>query len=233
MSESGTYTSKSGVEIQAVFNNTKFGDLHMIKYATQRDTANVHVMGAVDAVSVARGKRATTGACVFAIFEKDRLLEALGDKKVFLTNHEIINYGSVVGTKEKPVDINGTFENTLGNSGTLRQTTAQSNLQGKSVFDASNYGEWRSAMLIDQIPPFDITLVGISEASGHASRMIIHGVQFNSDQGGSSVDDLLLERQVTFIARRITPWTEFKVLAGGSEASNGISTPSVNSNSVR
>ena len=50
--------------------------------------------------------------------------------------------------------------------------------------------------------------------------MVIHGVQFNSDQGGSSVDDLLLERQVTFIAKRISPWTSLATLANGS--SSGI-----------
>lgn len=60
------------------------GDLHMIKYATQRDVANVHVMGRVDAVSAAKGKRATTGACVFAVFEKDRLIEAMSTNRAFL-----------------------------------------------------------------------------------------------------------------------------------------------------
>ena len=52
--DQGYYISKSGTEIQAVFNGVKFGDLHMIKYAVQRDVANVHVMGTVDAVSVAK-----------------------------------------------------------------------------------------------------------------------------------------------------------------------------------
>lgn len=204
----GTYISKSGVEIQAVFNNKKFGDLHMIKYATQRDVANVHVMGVVDAVSVAKGKRSTTGACVFAVFEKDRLLEAVQDRSVFLTNHELINYGGTYDSK---------LNSAIQSGGTRRDNVAYSG----SVFDKSNFGSSRAPMLIDQIPPFDITLVGVSEASGQASRMIIHGVQFNSDQGGTSVDDLLLERQVTFLARRISPWTNLDDLAQGSSA--GIS----------
>ena len=73
--------------------------------------------------------------------------------------------------------------------------------------------------MIDQVPPFDIILVGISEASGHGSRMIIHGVQFNSDQGGTSIDDMNLERQTSFLARRVTPWEELKELAKGISAS--------------
>ena len=217
--DQGYYISKSGTEIQAVFNGVKFGDLHMIKYAVQRDVANVHVMGTVDAVSVAKGKRSTTGACVFAAFEKDRLLEAVQDKKVFLTSHELVNYGNA----ENKGGVNNTL-NTKANvaiqsGGTLRPSTAFEDSADTSVF-IKNFGDNTAPTLIDQIPPFDIVLVGISEASGHASRMVIHGVQFNSDQGGSSVDDLLLERQVTFIAKRISPWTSLATLANGS--SSGI-----------
>ena len=215
--DQGYYISKSGTEIQAVFNGVKFGDLHMIKYAVQRDVANVHVMGTVDAVSVAKGKRSTTGACVFAVFEKDRLLEAVQDKKVFLTSHELVNYGNT----ENKGGVNNTL-NTKANvaiqsGGTIRPSTAFDGSTDTSVF--KSFGDNAAPTLIDQIPPFDIVLVGISEASGHASRMVIHGVQFNSDQGGSSVDDLLLERQVTFIAKRISPWTSLATLANGSSSS--------------
>lgn len=206
--DQGSYISKSGTEIQAVFNGVKFGDLHMIKYAVQRDVANVHIMGRVDAVSVAKGKRSTTGACVFAVFEKDRLLEAVQDRRVFLTNHELINYGGNLDSKQNLAAQAG---------GTLRDGTAFDGTSETSVF--SSFGQLKAPALLDQIPPFDIVLVGISEASGHASRMVIHGVQFNSDQGGTSVDDLLLERQVTFIASRITPWTSLSILASGSSAS--------------
>ena len=225
--DSGTYTSKAGVEIQAVFGDTRFGDLHMIKYATQRDTANVHVMGHVDPVSVAKGKRATTGACVFAVFEKDRLLEAMKGKNVFLTNHEIANYGLLsdqVGGAAANLDARraaARVGGTLRTDGPIASTTTDN--FGYSVFAKENFGREVAPLLIDQIPPFDITLVGVSESSGHASRMVIHGVQFNSDQGGSSVDDLLLERQVTFLARRVSPWTELSALTGGTKSA--VSTP--------
>lgn len=212
----GYYTSKAGVEIQAVFNNTKFGDLHMIKYATQRDVANVHVMGRVDAVSVAKGKRATTGACVFAVFEKDRLVEAMSDSKVFLTEHELVNYGGGTAIKQA----SNAQREAARKSGTIRSGALGLTVTGSSVFSPSSFGEMVAPQLLDQVPPFDITLVGISEASGNVSRMIIHGVQFSSDQGGSSVDDLLLERQVTFLARRISPWIDVSELSQGSGASN-------------
>lgn len=205
-----TYISKAGTEIHAVFNGVKFGDLYMINYAVQRDVANVHVMGQVDPVSVAKGKRATTGACVFAVFEKDRLIEAMGNKKVFLTNHELINYGGA----GKGIELSEDSRNAAANGGTLRDTTAFNGSSTSSIF--SSFGQQVAPKLLDQIPPFDIVLVGVSEASGQASRMVIHGVQFNSDQGGSSIDDLLLERKVTFIASRITPWTSLNDLGSAT-----------------
>lgn len=36
---------------------------------------------------------------------------------------------------------------------------------GYSVFAKSNFGQEVAPMLIDQIPPFDITLVGVSESN--------------------------------------------------------------------
>ena len=212
------YTSLSGVEIQAVFDTVKFGDLHMIKFATQRDVSNIHVMGRVDAVGTAKGKRQTSGACVFSIFQKDRLMEAVnrsGNNSVFLTNHELENYGR--GTKTGKGDkaefkVNPGRLNNVSTFGenrsfsTFDPDAARSRLNTESIFDFNTFGGESTCLLADQIPQFDITLVGISETTGRMRRMVFHGVQFSSDQGGTSIDDLVLERQMSFLARRITPW---------------------------
>ena len=176
-------------------------------------------MGSVDPVSVAKGKRATTGACVFAVFDKDRLLDSMKKSTVFLTNHELVNYGGASnGTGATASDGTTSGNGTVRVDGSL--ASGQTGIAGtKSVFTSTDFGKSVAPMLIDQIPPFDITLVGVSESTGNASRMVIHGVQFNSDQGGSSVDELILQRQVTFLASRVTPWQSLEDLAQGSQAS--------------
>lgn len=222
------YTSKAGTEIHAVFDTVKFGDMHMVKYATQRDVANIHVMGRVDAVGTAKGKRQTTGACVFTVFQKDRLLEAIRGKdenKIFLTKHELLNYG------DGNLSLNNAdSRGKLLQFGTRRFNTSNPDLQANgtlttvnsaSIFDINTYGSVSTVALADQIPPFDITLVGISEVDvASAQKMVIHGVQFTSDQGGTSIDDLVLERQLTFIARRISPWSSYNVSTSGKMAAN-------------
>ena len=210
------YISKSGTEINAVINGKKFGNLQMVKFGIQRDMVNNYVMGVVDAVSVSKGKRGVTGACIFLIFERDTLLEAVNDKQVFLTNHELINYGNDKDTNGINNRLDTKLNPALQAGGSIRDTKAFDPSTAQSVF--SSFGRASTPKLIDQIPPFDIILVGISEASGHGSRMIIHGVQFNSDQGGTSIDDMNLERQTSFLARRVTPWEELKELANGMSA---------------
>lgn len=219
------YTSKSGTEIHAVFDTVKFGDLHMVKYAVQRDVANVHVMGRVDPVSLARGKRQTTGACVFTIFQKDRLLEAInkGAKDIFLTNHELVNYGNPKQDVKygKLLTPGSRRYNTINPDAASALTPLTTEGNTPSIFDINTYGGQTKAALADQVPPFDITLVGISEVDpSSTNRMIIHGVQFTSDQGGTSIDDLVLERQLTFLARRISPWTPLADLAVQSTTNN-------------
>ena len=217
------YTSKAGTEIHAVFDTVKFGDLHMVKYATQRDVANIHVMGRVDAVGTAKGKRQTNGACVFTIFQKDRLIEAVrGTKEIFLSNHELLNYGSgaTIAGDGKLLEFSSRRNNTI-NPDAATGTGALTVLTSTSIFDINTYGKASTAVLADQIPPFDITLVGISEVDPlAANRMVIHGVQFTSDQGGTSIDDLVLERQLTFIARRISPWKPLSEVTNKGETSS-------------
>ena len=61
-------------------------------------------------------------------------------------------------------------------------------------------------MLHDQILPFDITLVAANEY-GSVSKMIIHGVELMTAAGGMSIDDLVIEKQISFLAKRITDWS--------------------------
>ena len=216
MAHEEKYISKSGTEISAVINGKKFGSLQMVKFGIQRDMVNNYVMGVVDAVSVSKGKRGVSGACIFLIFERDLLLDAVQDRKVFLTHHERLNYGNDKDTNGINNRLDTKLNPALQAGGSIRDTSAFNGSTAQSVF--SSFGYTTSPKLIDQVPPFDIILVGISESSGHGSRMIIHGVQFNSDQGGTSIDDMNLERQTSFLARRVTPWEELKELANGMSA---------------
>lgn|GEM_PF-6532678 len=59
----------------------------------------------------------------------------------------------------------------------------------------------------DQIPPFNITLSATNEM-GNASYMRVLGVEILNEGSGVSVDDMVLESQMTFVCRKIVNWKQ-------------------------
>jgi hypothetical protein len=70
-----------------------------------------------------------------------------------------------------------------------------------SDYDAHNP---TTSALIDQIPPFDITISFANEL-GQVSRMGIYGVEFVNEGQTMSIEDLLLENVVQYVARDYDP----------------------------
>jgi hypothetical protein len=64
-----------------------------------------------------------------------------------------------------------------------------------------------SSALIDQLPPFDITISFANEL-GQTSRMAILGVEFVSEGQTMSIQDLFLENTTQWVARDIDPMTK-------------------------
>lgn len=63
----------------------------------------------------------------------------------------------------------------------------------------------RRAVYSDQILPFDITLVAANEY-GQLATMALYGVEILNEGSGLSIDDIVNESQMTFVARSLTHW---------------------------
>lgn len=63
----------------------------------------------------------------------------------------------------------------------------------------------RAAMHADQVYPFDVTLAAQNEY-GRASACAVIGCEVINEGGGLSVDDIINEQQMTYIAIVKTPW---------------------------
>ena len=197
MADVQTFASFSGSDIHAVFGDFVFGEIQMISYKQDREKAPVYTMGSADLRTIARGKRLITGACVFVMFDKDGLLGVMNQRDASMRPHinksEVVMAGrSTVGSSQinKAIQQGGSLGAPSGNTG--------------AGFTAFN--EQVEAFHLDQLLPFDITVVGANEY-GKISRMIIKGVELMTEAGGMSIDDMVLEKQVAFIARRIEQWT--------------------------
>ena len=190
-----TYTSFGGTDIVATFNNKVFGELQMVSYKIQREKAPVYTMGSVDPRSIARGKRMISGVCVFIIFDRDSLLASMTEDsdKVYIGLDEIATYNSDVTAADAKAAISS--------GGSLRT------ISGNTVTSAASLKRKVAPVLGDQVLPFDITLYGVSEY-GRAISMSITGVELMTEAGGVSIDDISLEKQIGFIARRVSPWKD-------------------------
>ena len=62
-------------------------------------------------------------------------------------------------------------------------------------------------MYADMLPPFDITMTFANEY-GQAAFQKIYDVDILNEGSGISVDTTVMERQMTYIARRISPLIE-------------------------
>lgn len=61
-----------------------------------------------------------------------------------------------------------------------------------------------NAVLIDQIPPFDITVLFANE-TGSMSKLVIYGVELVQEGQTMSVEDLVTESVVNYVARHFEP----------------------------
>ena len=227
------FQSLSGSEIHAVFGNLKFADIQMIKYASSRQKAPVYTMGSADLRAIARGPRSINGALIFSHLSKQNLVEKMSEAgyKVFLSNDETANYNSAYkkqGAAGTAGDANTLKRQALRASGTIANYGAVSKnglsadagtfdpfAVGEDIYNLSNFGQVQSAFLADQLPPFDITLVGIPETAAQGlldktykpQSLVLRGVEFVSEASGTSIEDLVIEKQMSFLARSLQDWS--------------------------
>ena len=233
------FQSLSGSEIHAVFGNIKFADIQMIKYASSRQKAPVYTMGSADLRAIARGPRSINGALIFSHLSKQNLVQKMGEAgyKVFLSNDETANYNGAYNKKDGAAGVDGDANTlkrqalkrqalkasgTIANYGAVSPTGLSSDAAvqfdpfavGSDIYSMANFGSIQSAFLADQLPPFDITLVGIPEtaAAGLADgsykpqSLVLRGVEFVSEASGTSIEDLVIEKQMSFLARSLQDW---------------------------
>jgi hypothetical protein len=198
-----TYNSLSGVDIKAVFHNKAVVPLQAISYAVQREKAPVYTMGYPDPRAFSRGKRGIAGTLIFAVFDTHALVginQGIFKDAEFYADREEIRPS--VDTKASG------FSSGFATVETVDSPISEAGQEGDTMFvgdDQRLVQPWYS----DQIPPFDITLTGANEL-GTVMSMKIIGVEILNEGYGISIDDLMSEMQMTYVARAIIPWTRWQ-----------------------
>lgn len=227
-----TFSSLGGADIHAVFGNYKFGSIQMIRYASSREKAQIYTLGSPSARATARGKRSVSGAFVFTLIDRDGLVKAMSKaggtgSQVFLSHDEIANFAnssnSTIPKGDEKAQAALRAGGTLGTTGIVGGG-GYSPFTNESIFAPENFGKPQDAYISDQLLPFDITIVGLPEyGSNFAKRLVIHGVEILTEASGTSIDDLVIEKQHSFIARSISDWVSLADISGatGTGGNNG------------
>lgn len=180
-----TYTTFSGSDIVATFNGTVVGTLAGLTWSVTREKAPVFTMGSPNPRSFSRGKRGIAGSLIFMTFDRPALYN--------LISANAANDSFKIWTRSW---------NVIPNMG--------SNAAGGIVAalpDASSTAFGITSALpyyADQVPPFDITIT-FSNEYGQAAVKSIYGVELLNEGSGASMDDLVMEETMTFVAREIGP----------------------------
>ncbi len=66
---------------------------------------------------------------------------------------------------------------------------------------------------VDQILPFDVTIVAANEY-GQSAQMRLYGCEILNEGSGFSIDDIVIENQMTYVCRTILPWRSFDLQSG-------------------
>ena len=232
---SRTYTSYSGVDIRIVINGEYVGSMQALSYAIQREKAPIYVMGSVDPISYSRGKRGIAGTMISLMMDIHLLYHAaFKDEKALLDSDELM-VGTASGDTPGPanninynnVENEGAAGDALisaflvpGSQFTDRDSEGRlpegvrlqsnSNVGGRTdaqfvESDLSKNYIVRKATYVDQILPFDVVIVAANEY-GNRAQMRLFGCEILNEGSGFSIDDMVVENQMTYVCRTILPW---------------------------
>jgi hypothetical protein len=194
-----SYNSFSGVDIRATFGDSIVGTLQGISWSVTREKAPIYTMGSADPRAFARGKRGIAGSLVFIQFDQHALL------------YEVKKLSKLFWADKDDLRPDQSNESLIAGQGSDRTIGTIAANQESTRDDQEITEAWFS----DQLHPFDITLQGANEYGAEAV-MKIYGVEILNEGSGASIDDIVLEQQMTYVCRSISPWRGVNSDAGKS-----------------
>lgn len=223
-----TYTSFSGADLVVSFGPKTIGELQQISWGIKREKAPIFTLGSPDPRSFSRGKRGIGGSLVFAQFNRDALIKELVDTPetwrqiapiaMFTAKGNIANRGmEFFEDALRMASWNETSSSGQAYFGFQGRDAINPPVTEDGASDGSNtqirvphgFGviKANNIMYADMIPPFDVTLTFANEY-GQAAFQKIYDLDILDESSGVSVDSIVMERQMSYVARRISPLME-------------------------
>jgi len=201
----------SGADLHVYVGTEKIGNLVSLTVSVTREVLPLYTFGDPSPRTFVRGKRGIAGTMTFTQFDSHALLSTFRFQKESRYEYDIIEDiwsglwdASVPGQEEYSYS-----------SGWIQRVKQLKQLyeQGRNnnamyitnrIAETYEYVARREIRYVDQLPPFDMTLIFINEAGAFAYLSLL-GVQFVNEGFGYTLDDLASEIGVTYVATGIRP----------------------------
>ena len=205
-----TMTSFSGADLVVSFGPRVIGELQQISWAVQREKAPIYTLGNADPRSFSRGKRGIAGSLVFAVFDRDALIEEMtsvwddiAPKAMFTAAGNLANRNT--DAFENALTLTSWDKTTTAKSANT-SNTASGSTSGTTINTPPGFEVIKADNILyaDMLPPLDITMTFANEY-GQAAFQKVYDMDFLNEGSGVSVDSIVMERQMTWVARRLSP----------------------------
>ncbi len=189
-----TYTSFAGADIVCNFAGSTIATLSGITWSVTREKAPIYTLGSANPRCFSRGKRGIAGSLIFTTFDRPALYDMLVDNK---DDNSIMYFTRI--------------SNVLpGLGGAAHRGILPASDQSIDVIQAMPY-------YADQIPPFDVTITYGNEY-GQGAVKNLYGCEILNEGSGVSMDDVMIEETMTFVAREVGPMVATKIFGSSSDS---------------
>jgi hypothetical protein len=201
-----TYQSFSGADIVATFNGQVVGELLSLTYSVTREKAPNYTMGSANPRGYARGKRGIAGNLVFAVFNRNALMEEMRNHEDNASQEDIgkfWTYGTENDAGETETSYTGNDGHGIYNINEFNEMMQRAAGNGDLLDEGGQNIEIEYA---DQLQPFDITVNFMNEM-GEKAKLSLFGCEILNEGMGFSVQDLSTNVQYSFVARDLEELT--------------------------
>ena len=193
-----SFHSMAGPDIRCVIDGRPFAELQGIDIRIKREIAPVYTCGSANVRAWSRGKRAIAGTMTVAFLDRYALDEIMAGKAFSADRDELRFKGNRLAA------VDGASTNALGQNIRLQETV----FSVTDVLDPGSDQVSQTPWYADQMPEFNIDILGANEAFQRAGMTIV-GCQFVSEGIGMSIDDVMFGYQFQFVARDVAHFRNY------------------------
>lgn len=202
----GLQNTFSGADVTVIFGEKYIGECMSFTVGVNREAGPLYTMGRKEPIAIPKGKRGIGGSFILAQLGYDALLrywaEVCGvdktSKPTWIRKDEMLPILSQRGNETLP---KGAAD---PNNDAIDPVTGLSS--GVAIGVANELWTAIAPNYVDQLPPFNATVIGVNEQGGKMGFRV-YGLTIINEGIALSIEELNMEKRYTFIAQAVSKMT--------------------------